>query len=146
MSGKPPGPPPTPTLPPEKGPIGSKPPIVMPPAPPTPPTTPAPSSLSRGLGIEYKAFARPFTGGTDGVLYLMASCYYPTSGFTIFFEEDSGNFKLMEQPPTGVFMNLVTYYSASWPPKGTPGETAMPTHVTITDSYGDHKVHVRKWE
>ncbi len=76
----------------------------------------------------------------------MASCYYPTSGFTIFFEEDSENFKLMEQPPTGVFMNLVTYYSASWPPKGTPGERAMPSHVTITDSYGDHKVHVKKWE
>ena len=80
------------------------------------------------------------------IQYLMASCYYPTSGFTIFFEEDSGNFKLMEQPPTGGFMNLVTYYSASWPTSGTPGERAMPKHVMITDSYGEHEVHVEKWE
>lgn len=76
----------------------------------------------------------------------MASCYYPTSGFTIFFEEDSGNFKLMERPPAGIFMNLVTYYAASWPASGTPVQSEMPTHVTITDGYGEHKVHVRKWE
>src|SRR5580704_17546952 len=93
-----------------------------PPTPPTPPPTPAPG-LSHGLEIEYKAFARSFTQDKKvGTLYLMATCSFVTSGFTIFFEEDSGNFKLMEQPPTGVFLNLVTYYAATWPMKGTPGQ------------------------
>jgi len=81
-----------------------------------------------------------------GTLYLRASCSYVTSGFTIFFEEDSGNFKLMEQPPTGVFMNLGTYYAASWPTNGIPGQGEMPKQVTITDAYGDHKVHVKEWD
>lgn len=132
MSTKPPTPPP---------------PTPPPPPPPTPPPpTPAPG-LSHGLQIEYKAFARSFTKDKKvAVLYLMATCSYATSGFTIFFEEDSGKFKLMEQPPTGVFLNLVTYYAASWPATGTPGEKAIPAHVTITDAYGDHRVHVKPWE
>src|SRR5260370_5431587 len=71
--------------------------------------------LSRGLDIEYKAFARSFQpDGTAAVLYLIATCYYKTSGFTIFIEEDSGQFNLMEQPPTGIFRDIVTYYDASW--------------------------------
>ncbi|MFY9937736.1 MAG: hypothetical protein WAK33_12730 [Silvibacterium sp.] len=115
--------------------------------PPAPTPAPAAPNLCHGLQIEYKAFARPFTESKEvGTLYLLASCSYVTSGFTIFFEEDSGNFKLMEQPPTGVFMNLVTYYAASWPTSGIPGQREMPKHVTITDAYGDHKVHVKEWE
>jgi hypothetical protein len=107
--------------------------------------TPAPA-LSHGLQIEYKAFARTFTQDKKvGVLCLMATCSYVTTGFTIFFEEDSGNFKLMEQPPAGIFLNLVTYYSASWPTTGTPGERALPAHVSITDAYGEHRVHVKPW-
>jgi hypothetical protein len=133
MSTKPtPIPPPTPPTP--------------PPTPATPPPTPAPG-LSHGLEIEYKAFARSFTQDKKvGTLYLMATCSYVTSGFTIFFEEDSGNFKLMEQPPTGVFLNLVTYYAATWPMKGTPGQREISTHVTITDAYGNHRVHVKPWD
>jgi hypothetical protein len=113
--------------------------------PPTPPT-PAPAGLSHGLQIEYKAFARSFSQGSDGVLYLMATCLYPTTGFTISFEEDSGNFKLIEQPPTGVFLNLFTYYVAAWPTNGISLEKALPKHITITDGYGDHKVHVKPWQ
>jgi hypothetical protein len=109
-----------------------------------PATLPVPR-LSEGLEIEYKAFARSFSQGTDGVLYLMATCYYPTSGFTIFFQEDSGKFQLMEQPPTGVFMNLVTYYVASWPPTGVSERRELPTHITIVDAQGEHRVHVRPW-
>ncbi len=109
-----------------------------------PATLPAPR-LSHGLEIEYKAFARPFFEGGDGVLYLMATCYYPTSGFTIFFEENSGKYQLMEQPPSGVFMNLVTYYVASWPPAGISERNELPTEVTIVDAQGEHRVHVRPW-
>jgi hypothetical protein len=76
----------------------------------------------------------------------MATCSYATSGFTIFFEEDSGKIKLMEQPPAGVFMNLVTYYAASLPTTGSPGQKEIPEHVTITDGYGEHRVHVKRWE
>lgn len=112
----------------------------------TSPGTPPASGLSHGLGIEYKAFARSFSQGTDGVLFLMATCYYLTSGFTIFFEEDSGKFKLMEQPPTGVFLNLVTYYLAAWPPNGVSEERALPAQVTIVDAQGEHRVHVKPWK
>jgi len=76
----------------------------------------------------------------------MATCSYPTTGFTIFFEEDGGKMKLMQLPPTGIFENLVTYYSASWPTKGTPGQSEIPKHVTITDAYGEHRVHVKPWD
>jgi hypothetical protein len=113
----------------------------------TAPATPLAPSLSHGVEIEYKAFARSFSQGDKaGVLYLVATCNYPTSGFTIFFQEDSGKFKLMEQPPTGVFLNLVTYYVASWPPAGVSEESALPTHVTIVDAYGEHPVHVKPWK
>jgi hypothetical protein len=108
-------------------------------------TAPAPV-LSNGVDIEYKAFGRSFfEDGTVGVLYLMATCYYPTNGFTIFFEEDSGKFKLMERPPTGIFLNLVTYYVATWPANSVSDQSALPTHVTILDAYGEHRVCVEPW-
>ena len=75
------------------------------------------SALSHGQAISYKAFGRNFTQDQQvGVLYLMATCFYPTNGFTIFFEPvsgDSAKFNLMEQSPTGIFLNLVTYYAQS---------------------------------
>ncbi len=62
------------------------------------------TALSHGLAIEYRAFARTFSKGDNGaVLFLLASCYYLTSGFTIFFEENGEKYQLMEQPPTAVF-------------------------------------------
>ena len=106
---------------------------------------PAATGLSHGIDIEYKAFARHFGQSKVAVLYLVATCYYKTSGFTILFEEDSGKFKLMEQPPTGVFRNLVTYYVASWPQDGMSGERVPPTQLTMVDSHGEHRVPVRPW-
>lgn len=97
--------------------------------------------LSKGLEIEYKAFAR-FVQGDQGVLFLMATCFYKNSGMKIFFVEASGQFKLMQQPPTGHFSYLATYYVATWPPISFPGKIALPTDVTIVDAYGEHKVHV----
>ncbi len=112
----------------------------------TPAVAPPAPGLSHGLEIEYKAFARPFLEGTDAVLYLIATCYYETNGFTIFFEaEDSGKFRPLEQPPTGVFLNLHTYYIASWPTNGVSYEQPVRTHVTVVDAYGEHRVHVRPW-
>jgi len=92
--------------------------------------SPSGSGLSHGLAIEYKAFARRFfQDQAAAVPYLMATYYYPTSGFTIFFEEDSGKYKLMEHPPVGVFMNLVTYCAASWPTSGVSDQTGtLATH------------------
>ena len=78
---------------------------VAPPTAPTSGATPAPR-LSSASAIEYKAFVRHFIDDKAvGTLCLIATCSHTTSGFTIFFEEDSGKMKLMEQPPSGVFMN-----------------------------------------
>src|SRR5271170_4875956 len=115
---------------------------------PTGPTIPI-ANLGTASAMDYRSSTRPLLGLSPKTrrlapLYLLATCSYVTSGFTIFFEEDSGDFNLMEQPPTGVFMNLVTYYAASWPTSGIPGQREMPKHVTITDAYGDHKVHVKE--
>jgi hypothetical protein len=110
------------------------------------PTT-APSTklaLSRGTGIEYKAYARRFQPNLNAsVLILVATCFYDTSGFTISFQPTASGYELIEQPPTGVFRNLVTYYVSSW----TTGieTTATPAHVTISDSFGQHRVHVKEW-
>jgi hypothetical protein len=111
----------------------------------SPTTAPSPNlSLSRGAAIEYKAFARRFQPTLDAsVLVLVATCYYDTSGFSILLQPTASGYQLVEQPPTGIVLNLVTYYATSW----TTGieEDVTPTHVTITDSFGDHKVHVKEW-
>ncbi len=106
----------------------------------------AQNSLSNGLAIAYKAYARaiPFPGdGHTGALFLIATCYYQSSGFTIYFEENSGEWSLMEEPPTGIVHFLDTCYVAS----GTSGiELASPpAHVTITDGQGKHVVPVERW-
>jgi hypothetical protein len=116
------------------------------PASAAPSGAPAPA-LSHGFAIEYHAYARSFSKGDNGaVLFLLASCYYLTSGFTIFFQENGGKYQLMEHPPTGVFTNLVTYYAACWPTEGVSFEADnLPNHVTIADARGEHVVDVRHW-
>jgi hypothetical protein len=109
-------------------------------------TQPLPvSSLSRGEAIEYKAFARSFGDG-GAVLSLIATCSYPTGGFTIFFQAESGlaQFELMETPPHGPVPQLVTYYLASW----TSGQRLVkpPTQVKIKDARGEHRVPVKPWD
>jgi hypothetical protein len=107
------------------------------PAPVTPP-------LSRGSDIEYKAFARNFGGGRAAVFSLIATCYYGTPGYTIFFQGGGGNkFELLETVPHGIVNQLVTYYLASW----TGGQPLAdpPSHVEITDASGTHRVKVEHW-
>ena len=109
-------------------------------------TPPAPQ-LSHGANIEYKAFKRTFfSNTTDGVLFLMATCVYPNNGFSIFFQEDSGKYNLMEQPPSGIFLNLDTFCVAVWPAIKVSVESPVPSHVTIVDAQGEHRVHVEHWK
>jgi hypothetical protein len=105
---------------------------------------PVPPPLSRGMEIEYKAFARAYEGG-GATLSLIATCYYPTSGFTIFFEGNPAptDFELLEKPPQGVVMDLVTYYMASWTTNQRLEDP--PSHVEITDASGVHRVRVEHW-
>jgi hypothetical protein len=105
----------------------------------------SPTQLSQGKAIEYKAYERRFFETGAGTLFVVASCYYITSGFTIFFEENSsGQLCLMEQPPTGVFLNMVTYYVASW--TNNRNADTNQDHLTIVDGYGEHHIRVRSWE
>jgi hypothetical protein len=108
-------------------------------------TAPTPNlSLSRGAAIEYKAYARRFQPNIDAaVLILLATCYHDSSGFAISFQQTASGFELVEQPPTGIVREMVTYYVADW----TSGVEAasVPSHVTITDGFGQHRVHVKDW-
>jgi hypothetical protein len=101
--------------------------------------------LSRGSEIEYKAFSRAFGGGRAAVLSLIATCYYGTPGYTIFFQPEAGKnrFELLQTAPTGIEPQLVTYYVGSW----TGGQPLAdpPSHVEITDAGGTHRVKVEPW-
>jgi hypothetical protein len=116
------------------------------PATPTPAVsipTPAPS-LSHGSAIEYRAYARQFFPNSNAaVLFLAATCFYGSSGFSISFQPTDSGFELLEQVPTGIVHELVTYYSASW--NSGQQETTPPKHVTITDAFGQHRVRVEEW-
>jgi hypothetical protein len=114
----------------------------------SPGNAPQAPTLSRGLEIEYKAFTRSFfRDDRAAVLYLVATCYYLNAGMTIFFEENEGKFQLMQQPPTGFFPHLATYYVASWPPAGASGEVDhLPDEVTVVDAYGEYQIPVKPWE
>ena len=104
--------------------------------------------LSQAIDIEYKAFTRSFFSKADNaaVLFLMASCWHTTNGFSLYFERDGDNYKLMEQPPTGIFLNLHTYYSVSWPTQGMSFEVdQIPKQVTIADARGAHSIAVHRW-
>lgn len=107
------------------------------------PTTPLPIP-SHGNAIEYRAYSRKFFPNSDAaVLFLAATCYYDTAGFSIAFQPTDSGFELVEHPPTGIVPQLVTYYSASW--NSSQQETTPPKHVTITDAFGQHRVHVKEW-
>ncbi|HKV95731.1 MAG TPA: hypothetical protein VJW20_24530 [Candidatus Angelobacter sp.] len=107
-------------------------------------TKPVPKpELSHGSAIEYKAFARSFQKNGAAVLYLFATCYYPTGGYTIFFESKAGQeFDLLETR-SQIVNELVTYYVADW----TSSQPLVdpPTHVKIRDAHGFHTVPVKPW-
>jgi hypothetical protein len=116
--------------------------------PASPSESPQGPRLSQAIDIEYKAFTRSFLPAADNaaVLFLIASCWHTTNGFSLYFEKDGGNYKLMEQPPTGIFLNLHTYYSASWPTLGISFEgDQIPQQVTIIDARGAHSIAVHHW-
>jgi hypothetical protein len=114
----------------------------------SPGNAPQAPTLCNGLEIEYKAFARSFFQKEKAaVLYVVATCYYTHAGMTILFEENTGKLQLMQQPPTGIFPQLVTYYVASWPTAGAPGEVVnVPAEITVVDGYGEHQVPVKPWK
>jgi hypothetical protein len=104
----------------------------------------AEATLSHGNAIEYRAYARRFfPDSSAAVLFLAATCYYGEAGFSISFQQTASGFDLIEHPPTGIEPQLVTYYSASW--NSGQQETTPPTHVTITDAFGQHLVPVHQW-
>jgi hypothetical protein len=111
----------------------------------SPSTAPSPTpALSHGSAIEYRAYARQFFPNSDAaVLFLAATCYYDSEGWTISFQPTAQGFELVEQAPTHAVPQLVTYYSASW--NSGQQELAVPKHITITDAFGQHRVHVKPW-
>jgi hypothetical protein len=106
------------------------------------------AQLSRGEAIEYKAYLRSFSPPEGGAavlcFYLVATCYYRQSGFTIYFEPDSGSmhFRLMEKSQSA-HRPVVTYHVVSWT-SGQPLDNA-PAQVSIADAHGDHQVVVTPW-
>ena len=99
--------------------------------------------LCHGNDIGYKAFARRLTPTADiAVLILIANCYFDNSGYTISIQSTANGFELLEQPPSGIFHDLVSYCMATWT---SPGLIDVPAHVMITDAFGTHKVHVENW-
>ncbi len=107
--------------------------------------------LCRAAGIKYKAFARSFTPGKPGcgeatILYLVATCYYDHTTFSVFFQRDSGKFKLMQKDPGLHFPFLCDYHIATWPPSETIDVTPAPAHVVIEDGYGEHQIDVEPWK
>jgi hypothetical protein len=106
--------------------------------------SPANATLSHGNAIEYRAYTRRFFPDSKTVvLFLAATCYYDSAGFSISFQPTASGFQLVEFPPTGIVPQLVTYYSASW--NSSQQETTPPTHVEITDAFGQRRIAVQSW-
>ncbi|HJQ41089.1 MAG TPA: hypothetical protein VKB93_28465 [Thermoanaerobaculia bacterium] len=100
----------------------------------------ATTQLSRGSAISYLALSRPYDGPGDEALALIATCYYPTGQWHIFFTSDSAGYNLMETVP-GMVNMLVTYYVAGFSSGG--GLQPMRS-VNITDGYGTHAIPVTR--
>ncbi len=98
----------------------------------------ATTQLSRGGALSYLALSRPYDGPGTVALSLIATCYYPTGRWHIFFTSDSAGYNLMETVP-GLANQLVTYYVAGF----SSGGGLMPMRsVNITDGYGTHAIPV----
>jgi hypothetical protein len=111
----------------------------------SPTTAPSPTvTPSHGSAIEYRAYARQFFPGSEAaVLFLAATCHYGSQGWTISLQETATGFELVEQPPAHAEPQIVAYYSASL--NSSQQEGTVPKHVTISDSFGQHRVHVKPW-
>ena len=94
--------------------------------------------LSSAEGLVYKAYRRPFAGGSS-VIVLLASGYYLNGGWEIFFQPVSdGRYQLMEKVPPVTF-SLVTFLAASY--SSSSGEF-VGDKITVVDAYGEHEVEV----
>jgi hypothetical protein len=108
------------------------------------PEQPTQKQLSNGINIRYKAYKRRFLTNSDGAaIFLVATCDYDRNGYTIFFEENSCQWNLMETPPTGIVHFIDNYYIASW--SSVLELSPAPAQVTITDAHGQHIVPVEEW-
>jgi hypothetical protein len=98
---------------------------------------------SFGLAIDYKVFSRPYDDASAPVLFLLASCYYMTGGWQIYFEGagDAG-WVLLEKVPDLVNF-LITYYDASFTTAF--GLVFPPQTAAIRDGWGTHRVAITPW-
>ncbi|HEU4451664.1 MAG TPA: hypothetical protein VFR81_01350 [Longimicrobium sp.] len=101
-------------------------------------------SLASGGGLEYRAFARQVEGIPGWVVTVVASCYYPVSGFVISFEgsTESGLTLMQEEPK--YHYDLTDFVSASWAP-GSVLPPERPQTVHVTDAFGTHTITVEDW-
>ncbi len=103
------------------------------------------TQLSNGIAIEYKAYVRKFFAQGGGTLFIVATCYYETGGFTISLQQTQpGHLNLLETPPSGIHTDMVTYEVASW--TSNVNADSIPGHVTIADAHGSHRVAVKAWD
>jgi hypothetical protein len=96
--------------------------------------------LCHAQAISYSAFLRRLNPNSGaGVILVMASCYYGSTGWTIFFKGNS----LMQVPPPGIVEQHDTFFSASRTSLLELSEP--PTVISITDAYGIHEISVGDW-
>ncbi len=100
--------------------------------------------LCTAQGLAYKAFKRPYTAG-GVVLSLIASGYYDIAPWELSFAPvigTPGKYQLMEKVPT-IYFGLTTFYTPCMCSSfgiADPGE-----HVTVQDSFGEHRVRVEEF-
>lgn len=101
-------------------------------------------SPAAGSGLEYRAFARQVGGISGWVVTVVASCYYPVSGWRIFFEGSTeSGLQLMQEEPR-YYYDLTDFVSASWAP-GSVFPSERPASVQVTDGFGTHTITVEDW-
>lgn len=101
-------------------------------------------SPAEGSGLVYRAFARQVEGIPGWVVTVVASCYYPVSGWRIFFDGSTeSGLQLMQEEPKDYF-DLTDFVSASWAP-GSVLPPERPATVQVTDAFGTHTITVEDW-
>lgn len=101
--------------------------------------------LCDGLGIEYRAFKRPYDGGPAEVLDLLASCYFGSTGHHLEIEAvpgRQGKYKLFDSVPR-VNSPLVSYYAAVY--SSGLGLPELGDTITVEDARGEHTVPVHSY-
>ena len=92
--------------------------------------------------LVYRAFRRPYQGSTGEVLYLLASGWYTTQPWEVFFQATYGNpnrYTFVEKVPRYI-THLTVYVDGSY--TSGLGLAQLADTVTIVDAYGEHQVTV----